>query len=374
MRSGAIERDSNKSKISSVEIVKPKDDLKKEIRLSITNKCDFDCFFCHAEGFSGDCEDKALAVEDILRIVSFFQNIGVKKIKLTGGDPLNYKKNGHDIVYLVEKLSKLKSSSDFNLSLTTNGLLLKKFAKLLKGAGLDSVNISLTTLKPEKMKKYVGGKNYLNDVSNILKGIKQSIDTDLNPVKINFIMIDSNKKQRGNLTEIHEVLERSLSLGVDEVKFYNLIWHPKFVDFHNYYVYWSEDRVIEKISSAIYDLYQLNLSKSEIKGAIKEQLKNFSETNESTLYPKKRIKFCFKKAPDISFECTSFGRFRETEHCKDCNFRERCQEGPYALRCFPNGRVGGCLLKEGSFDLLNALKSRQSDESKIIEKIFNLFP
>ena len=116
--------------------------------------------------------------DELYKIAKIAKNIGVKKIRLSGGDPLVRK----DIVEIVEKIASL----DFkDISLTTNGVLLEKYAKDLKDAGLDRVNVSLDTLNRDTY-KYVTNMDYLNEAK---AGILKAVEVGLYPVKINMVVM-----------------------------------------------------------------------------------------------------------------------------------------------------------------------------------------
>ncbi|HLR35670.1 MAG TPA: radical SAM protein, partial [Tissierellales bacterium] len=115
------------------------------LRISVTDLCNLRCRYCMPE--EGICKVKhedVLTVEEIYEIVKIFVSLGIDKIRITGGEPLT--RNG--ILPIVGKIGSLNGVKDF--AMTTNGLLLKKYAKDLKDAGLNRVNISLDTLDEEK--------------------------------------------------------------------------------------------------------------------------------------------------------------------------------------------------------------------------------
>lgn len=126
------------------------------LRITITNKCNENCLYCHHDGMDDSQEE--MNADEIYRICEIAKNIGVRKIRISGGEPLIRK----DIVEIVSKIASL----DFDdISITSNGTLLGKYAKDLKEAGLNRVNISLDTLNPETYKK-VTTKNLLESAKN----------------------------------------------------------------------------------------------------------------------------------------------------------------------------------------------------------------
>ncbi len=150
------------------------------LRISVTDRCNLRCTYCMPENgvIFRDTSD-ILSFEEIIRVVKAAADLGIHKIRLTGGEPLARK----EIAKLIGSLSRIKSISD--LSITTNGTLLKYFITELKEAGLKRINISLDTLN-EKKYKLITGTDYFRD--NI-EGVDKSLEAGLFPVKINTVMI-----------------------------------------------------------------------------------------------------------------------------------------------------------------------------------------
>ncbi|KQL18644.1 GTP 3',8-cyclase MoaA [Cytobacillus solani] len=155
----------------------------RDLRISVIDRCNFRCTYCMpAEKFGPDFaflpKSELLTYEEIERLAKIFVSLGVEKIRLTGGEPLLRK----DLPTLVKKLSEIEGLKD--IGLTTNGVLLPKFAKELKEAGLLRVNVSLDTLNSELFGK-INGRGVGVDV--ILEGIKAAQDAGLG-VKINMVV------------------------------------------------------------------------------------------------------------------------------------------------------------------------------------------
>ncbi|KGK99291.1 molybdenum cofactor biosynthesis protein MoeA [Methanococcoides methylutens] len=161
----------------------------KSLRISLTNRCNLDCIYCHSEGDEGSRNEMTVGM--ISDIVTTAAKFGVNKVKFSGGEPLVRK----DFEEILRALPELK-----DVSVTTNGVLLKDRAYALKEAGLDRVNVSLDTLDPEKYAYITHGKpENLNDV---LEGINAAIDAGLTPVKINMVLLKGI-----NENEIDEMLD-----------------------------------------------------------------------------------------------------------------------------------------------------------------------
>ena len=153
------------------------------LRITITNRCNENCIYCHHDGMVSSKDE--MTPDEIYKICKIAKRLGVKKIRLSGGDPLVRK----DIVEIVEKIASL----DFkDISLTTNGVLLGKYAESLKDAGLDRVNVSLDTLNRDTY-KFVTNMDYLNDAK---EGILKAVEVGLYPVKINMVVMkDINQNE-----------------------------------------------------------------------------------------------------------------------------------------------------------------------------------
>lgn len=168
------------------------------LRISVTPECNFNCIYCHHEGVLDDSSDLMSPVE-IERIVKIAVANGVRKIKFTGGEPLLRA----DIVEIVRKIAGIEGIKD--ISMTTNGYLLDIYAKHLKEAGLDRVNISLDTLDKEIFSMVTRG----GDLSRVLEGIDTAVDAGLSPVKLNMVVMkEINEK------EIAPIMEKFSGLPV----------------------------------------------------------------------------------------------------------------------------------------------------------------
>ncbi|MHA1915529.1 MAG: GTP 3',8-cyclase MoaA [Promethearchaeota archaeon] len=149
----------------------------KHIRFSLTSKCQHSCVYCDGEGYNKTHE---LTVEEITKLCKILAEIlNVTRIKFTGGEPLCRE----EIVDIIKSVSDLHLYKD--ISMTTNGLLLFEKAEELYDAGLNRINVSLASLKPEKYKK-VYGSDKLNEV---LKSLKRAKEVGFDPIKLNFVLM-----------------------------------------------------------------------------------------------------------------------------------------------------------------------------------------
>lgn len=138
------------------------------LRVSVTDRCNLRCMYCMSmQGVSYKEPAEILTFEEIYDVVSAAVSLGIDKIRVTGGEPLVRK----DIVKLIQSLSKIPGISD--LSLTTNGVFLERYAKNLKDAGLGRINISLDTLDEKKFLYITRGQAQLSDVLNGIDKAKE---------------------------------------------------------------------------------------------------------------------------------------------------------------------------------------------------------
>jgi len=153
----------------------------RDLRVSLTDRCNFRCFYCLPNGEPPLArKDTILTFEEIETICEIFVDLGIEKIRLTGGEPLLRK----DVEKLVEKLSSHKPKLK-DLALTTNGHTLPSRAEDLKRLGLDRVTISLDSLKPEKFKEITG----VDKLKEVLEAINAAKEAELDPVKINAVIV-----------------------------------------------------------------------------------------------------------------------------------------------------------------------------------------
>lgn len=145
------------------------------LRVSITSRCNLRCFYCHHEGHVSGEE---LTPEELGKAVELAMELGVRKVKLTGGEPLLRE----DVVEVVRAVAK---PSIQEVSLATNGTLLEGLAEELKQAGLSRVNVGLDTLDPKTFKR-ITGKPWLR---RVLAGVEAALEAGLKPVKINMVVL-----------------------------------------------------------------------------------------------------------------------------------------------------------------------------------------
>ena len=148
------------------------------VRLSVTDKCNMRCFYCMPEGFKGfEIPENWLTFNEIERVIGAFVDLGVNRVRLTGGEPLVRR----NITGLIEQLAKLDGLDD--LSMSSNAALLTKYADDLSKSGISRVNVSLDSLNPERFKQVTGN----GKLDEVLAGLEAAKKANLSPIKINMV-------------------------------------------------------------------------------------------------------------------------------------------------------------------------------------------
>ncbi|MBI5212281.1 MAG: GTP 3',8-cyclase MoaA [Nitrospirae bacterium] len=286
------------------------------LRISIIDRCNLRCIYCMpSDGIKPIEHKNILSYEEIIRIVRIAAGLGVRKIRLTGGEPLIRK----NLPYLISSINNIQGIED--VSLTTNGLLLQKYARELAAAGLRRVNVSLDSLLPERYREITRGGN----INDVLNGIKEAENAGLIPVKINMVPI------RGfNDDEIEEFALLTIKKQ----------YHVRFIEFMpiGSREIWNEEKYIstqeiKERASAVAPLMPVKIRKS---GPARY--------------------FRFDGAPGV------IGFISPITHhfCDTCN----------RLRITSDGKLRPCLFSETEIDLRSAMRCGASDEE--IERLFRL--
>jgi len=248
-----------------------------------------------------------LTYEEIIRVVRVFAKRGITKFRLTGGEPLVRK----GIIDLIREMVAIEGVRD--VSLTTNGVLLKEFAQGLKRAGLRRINVSLDTLKRERF-AYITRRDHFDEV---WEGIEEAIRLNFSPVKINVVAI------RGfNGDEIEEFARLALEYPL----------HIRFIEFmpvgENE---WDQEKVIP---------YQEIRERSE--GAMGRLMPVPREEGDG---PARRFRLPKGKG-EVGFISPLTRHF-----CKDCN----------RLRLTPDGKIRTCLFSDEEIDMRGILRDGSGD-------------
>ena len=205
------------------------------IRLSISDVCNFKCGYCLPDGYKIDKSDNRsfINTEEIKRLARALSELGVSKIRLTGGEP-TIRKDFFEIVKIIKKNSGIKKTV-----ITTNGYKLDKIANDIKNSGLDGINISIDSLDPKTFKKITGHER----LEEILRGIKNLQKLNFRNIKINAVLlkgINDSEKDFDSWAEFiknNEIDFRYIELMQtgDNLDYFNKYHVPskKFVDYLN---------------------------------------------------------------------------------------------------------------------------------------------
>ena len=277
------------------------------LRVSVTQKCDKHCPYCHREGETNP--STVMTVEEIVRIVRIAISLGISRVKLTGGEPLLRK----EIVEIISGITGLEGLTD--LSITTNGIYLKGLAKDLKAAGLNRVNVSLPTLDPDIYSSLMGG-----DLQDAIEGVKAAVEAGLHPVKLNMLVL-----KNVNDSEIEKLIQFAAQTGtilqLIELEPINL-------------------------SKTYYERYHLSLDK------IEQKLKKLASETKIRKYMQKRRVYIL---PKVNVELIR--PIENTEFCANCT----------RIRVTSDGKLKPCLMrKDNLVDILTPLRNG-ADDKKLTE-------
>jgi len=183
------------------------------LRISVTDRCNLRCVYCMpAEGVDLISHKDILSFEEIVDFTKKAVADGVDKVRITGGEPLVR----HDIIKLIKSIGEIKGIKDFGM--TTNGILLPKYAEQLKAAGLMRVNISLDTMNPQRYREITR----LGNIEDVFAGIEAAKKAELFPIKINCVIkksryepdaVDVTEYCKAKGLEIRYIHEMNLETG-----------------------------------------------------------------------------------------------------------------------------------------------------------------
>lgn len=152
------------------------------VRMSITDRCDFRCVYCMDEEMTFMPRDQLLTLEEIVFLLRAFCELGVEKVRITGGEPLVRR----NVDWLLAEIGKLKETTALEeLTITTNGSQLRKYAVAMVNAGVDRINISLDSLNAERFKQLTR----IGDLSVVLDGIEAARDAGFKRIKLNAVIM-----------------------------------------------------------------------------------------------------------------------------------------------------------------------------------------
>ena len=170
------------------------------VRISVTDRCDFRCVYCMSEEMRFLPRAKILTLEEIQQVVRAFCELGVHKVRITGGEPLVRR----NVIWLFREVGKLPGLKE--LVLTTNGSQLVKMAPALKEAGVRRINISLDSLQHERFRRLTR----VGDLDKVLRGIDAALAVDFDRVKVNSVVLKNR-----NHDEVHDLVQFCIDRGMD---------------------------------------------------------------------------------------------------------------------------------------------------------------
>ncbi len=162
------------------------------LRLSVTDRCDFRCFYCIPKGFKDFVQpDSWLTQDETVRLVRLFSELGVAKLRITGGEPLVRR----DLLEMLQRIGALPGIED--LSLSTNASRLADYAQELKKAGVSRINVSLDSLNPDTFRHITQG-----DLDAVIRGLMAAKAAGLHPIKINMVVMKGlNDHEIGDMVD-----------------------------------------------------------------------------------------------------------------------------------------------------------------------------
>lgn len=285
------------------------------LRISVTDRCDLRCVYCMSENMKFLPRASLLSLEEIVRIGRAFVDMGTTKIRITGGEPLHRR----DILKVFREFGELEGLRD--LTLTTNGTQLPKFAKALRAAGVTRVNISLDTLRADRYKALTR----TGRIERVLQGIDAAQAAGFSRIKLNAVIL----KHR-NHDEIADLVDFAIGRGID-ISFIEEMPLGVVGDHDRAECYYSSDEIRADLSEH-YDLIP---------------------TAESTGGPSR-----YFRIPGIE---TRVGFISPHSH----NFCEHCNR----VRLTSEGRLLLCLGQEHSMDLRRVVRGNPGDDEVLRKAI-----
>jgi cyclic pyranopterin phosphate synthase len=285
------------------------------LRISLTDRCDFRCVYCMSDEMQFVPRAQVLTLEEILVIAGAFVDLGVDKIRITGGEPL-VRRNA---LWLFERLGALYGLKE--LVLTTHGSQLERLAEPLQRAGVNRINISLDSLRPERFRRITR----VGNLDQVLRGIGAACAAGFDRLKINSVILKNR-----NHDEVCELVDFAVERDMD-ITFIEEMPLGLINDHDRAAVYYSSDRVRGDIERR----YHLQASSETSGGPAR-----------------------YFRIPDST---TRVGFISPHSHnfCSDCN----------RVRLTTEGRLLLCLGQEHSADLRHVLRSYPGDEERLKQVI-----
>lgn len=279
------------------------------LRISLTDRCNLRCVYCMPEeGVPFEGLDNVLSFEEITRLVRVMASAGLKKVRLTGGEPL-VRKNVSDLASDLVKTPGIRE-----VTLTTNGILLARDADALYKAGIRRLNISLDTLQPERFQQIARR----NEMERVQQGLQAAIDTGFSPIKLNCVLMRGiNDDEMETMAQM--TVDQPFSVRFLEYMPIGMVSPP---EWRNRYI--SNEEALARLRQAFPDLEELESDAASTS-------RNF-------------------RIPGAQ---GTVGLINPISHkfCEGCN----------RLRLTANGRLIPCLSDNFEYDLMEPLRSGCTD-------------
>jgi cyclic pyranopterin phosphate synthase len=199
------------------------------LRISVTDRCNMRCHYCRpsSDAYQAEARSQLLSFEEISRIVTVGAKLGIKKIRLTGGEPLVR----HDLPSLVRMLAAIDGIEE--LAMTSNATLLAQHAAALADSGLQRVNVSMDTLNPLRFRELTG-----SELAPVLRGLTTAAEVGLHPIKLNTVLM------RGiNDDEVADLIDFAEAHGMT-IRFIELMPMKQGLDWEHHYI--SIDDIMQR--------------------------------------------------------------------------------------------------------------------------------
>lgn len=289
------------------------------VRMSITDRCDFRCVYCMDEEMTFMPREQLLSLEEIVLLLSAFAELGVEKIRITGGEPLVR----HGVDWLFQELGELKKTTGLKeLTITSNGSQLPKYAGSLVSSGVDRINISLDSLQAARFKALTR----TGDLSRVLAGIKAAKAAGFKRIKLNAVIM-----KRRNEDEIVDLAQFAIQNDLD--------------------ISYIEEMPLGHVTHSRGESY---CSSDEVKAALDSEF-DLIASSENTGGPSRYYQ--------IAGSSSKVGFISPHSH----NFCESCNR----VRVTTEGRLLLCLGQEHSVDLRAVMREHPGDKVKLKQAIID---
>ena len=285
------------------------------VRLSVTDRCDFRCVYCMAEDMTFLPKEDILSLEELLSIATALIDSGIKKIRLTGGEPLIR----NNIMWLIKAISKLDGLEE--LTLTTNGSQLKKYAQQLRDCGIKRINISIDSLQADKFKTMTRTGN----LQQVLDGIDAAIDAGFESIKLNSVIL-KNRNDDEVISLVNFARQKNIDIAfIEEMPLGDIVEHNRLLSY---------------------------CSSDELRNIIKKEF-HLTASNKKTNGPSQYFSL------ENSNSHVGFISPHSHNFCGDCN----------RIRVTIEGRLLLCLGNEHSVDLKAILRSKENSHTDLVQTI-----